>query len=115
MKRIVYVQVVDMTDDEKIAMYMKYKKIDLAKMLLNANKVLDMLCKRAEPERCEFDGIHQITGDMEGCSSSTAVYWTGSGDVDEEIKPGVNCDRLCLDCRHCSYCWDSEYNENKNS
>lgn len=118
MKRIVYVQVVEMTDDEKIAMYMKHKKIDLAKMLLNANKVLDMFYKRSELERYEFDGVHQITNDMDidGCSCSAATTYESSDYYeDDETKPGIDCAHLCHDCKDGAYCWNSECNENKNS
>ena len=42
-KNIDYMQVVKMTDKEKIKMYMKLRKRKLAEMLLAANKALDAL------------------------------------------------------------------------
>ena len=34
-----YIQIVEQTDEEKLKMYMKCKKIELAKMLIEANRV----------------------------------------------------------------------------
>ena len=36
-----YMQVIEQTDEEKLKMYMKCKKKDLAKMLIESNKHLD--------------------------------------------------------------------------
>lgn len=41
-----YRQVVEMTDEEKIKMYMKQRKRKLAEMLVAVNKELDKLCNR---------------------------------------------------------------------
>ena len=40
---IKYCQVVEMTDEEKLEMYMKLTKTELSKMLIEANKHLDMV------------------------------------------------------------------------
>ena len=37
-----YMQIVEQTDKEKLAMYMKCKKKELAEMLINCNKYLEM-------------------------------------------------------------------------
>jgi len=36
-----YMQIVEQTDEEKLAMYMKCKKKQLAKMLIQCNKIID--------------------------------------------------------------------------
>lgn len=41
-----YRQVVEMTDEEKIKMYMKQRKRKLAEMLVAVNNELDKLCNR---------------------------------------------------------------------
>ena len=40
-----YSQVVEMTDEEKLKMYMKLSKEELAKMLIEANKHIDMFTR----------------------------------------------------------------------
>lgn len=35
-----YIQIVEQTDEEKLKMYMKFTKEELAKMLIQANKIL---------------------------------------------------------------------------
>lgn len=42
-ERINYYHVVEQTDEEKLAMYMKLSKIELAKMLIEANKHLQRM------------------------------------------------------------------------
>jgi len=37
-----YMQIVEQTDEEKLKMYMKCKKKELAEMLINANKVMGL-------------------------------------------------------------------------
>lgn len=115
MNNIGYVQIVKMTDEKKIAMHMRFKKIDLSKMLLGKNKYLERIIEESNAKWYGFDGIHQITNDMDGCSSSTTTYESSDCDEDNEIKPGIDCAHLCHDCKDGAYCWDSECNDNKNS
>jgi len=41
MEKINYMQIVQQTDKEKLAMYMKVKKKQLAEMLIQCNKIID--------------------------------------------------------------------------
>ena len=40
------IRIVEMSDEEKLEMYMRMKKKDLSKMLIEANKLLDMVVNR---------------------------------------------------------------------
>ena len=110
MNSIGYVQVVEMTDDEKIAMYMKSSKLELAKMLVEANKHLERIIEENNAKRYGYKQNHDYKVSVNSeFSSSTCVL--GS---DEFIEPS-NCDHLCHDCSNGSFCWDSECNEKKES
>jgi hypothetical protein len=60
-------QVIEQTDEEKLAMYMKLKKEELAKMLLAANKIVDNIYSSFDPP------FYMPRGDTSGC------YWLQGG------------------------------------
>ena len=45
-----YMRIVKQTDEEKLAMYMKCKKKELAKMLIECNKLLQIFSKKLTKE-----------------------------------------------------------------
>lgn len=100
-----YVQVVELTDEEQIALYMKHTKREIAEMLLNANKVIGSMCGRAV-----FAG--QVSA---GCGSSSAALDVSACMRDDFTEPGRDCAHLCHDCCRGAYCYDSEINENENA
>ena len=59
------IQIVEQTDEEKLAMYMKCTKKQLSEMLIQANKHLDELIPDityvAPTEKCDVCGYHPST------------------------------------------------------
>jgi len=45
------IRVIKQTHDEKIVMYMKMKKLEIAKMLVNANEAIDLLQEQRRPPK----------------------------------------------------------------
>lgn len=56
MHSVNYIQIVEMTKEEKVKMYMKHTKRELIEMLINCNNILDQLCKPTlqpcQPHQC---------------------------------------------------------------
>lgn len=106
MTNINFVQMVEMTDDEKFEMYNKCTKKELIRMLIQANKVLDDLYNPTYKLKCVNPGSFQQSDNF-----TTTTY----GDMEiNYVEPHKDCDHLCYDCEKGSYCWDSECNEVSN-
>lgn len=107
MSNINFVQLVEMTDEEKFEMYNKCTKEELIRMLIQANKVLDSLYKPTYNLKCANVEPFQ--------PSDTFATTTTYGDMEiNYVEPHKDCSHLCYDCEKGSYCWDSECNEVSN-
>lgn len=107
MTNINFVQMVEMTDEEKFEMYNKCTKEELIRMLMQANKVLDSLYNPTYNLKCVNVEPFQ--------PSDTFATTTTYGDMEiNYVEPYKDCSHLCYDCEKGSYCWDSECNEVNN-
>lgn len=108
MTNINFVQMVEMTDDEKFDMYNKCTKEELIRMLIQANKVLDDLYNPTYHLKCANVEPFQP-------SDTFATTTTTYGDMEiNYVEPHKDCSHLCYDFEKGSYCWDSESNEVNN-
>ncbi len=81
-----YMQVIEMTDEEKLKMYLKEPKEKIAKMLIECNKIISRLQPRASRPsgllRCPFCNgepyEHLQYGAFEGCGI-TNIYCKNCG------------------------------------
>ena len=76
-KKITMYRVIEMTKDEKRAMYMDLPKEQIIELLLNCNEVLDSQFKSV---------ISDLTCDNCGCHPNT-IYTTSKGRFCEGCKP----------------------------
>jgi hypothetical protein len=77
-------QIVDQTKEEKMAMYMKLPKKQIAEMLINCNNIITTL---TQVKNCFIpDGMGELTCDSCGCHPNV-IYKTSKGRFCERCKP----------------------------
>ena len=79
-----YYQVADTTKEEKMAMYMKLPKKQIAEMLINCNDIITAL---TQAKNCAIPAVMgELTCDSCGCHPNV-IYTTSKGRFCERCKP----------------------------
>ena len=77
-------QIVEQTKEEKMAMYMKLPKKQIAEMLINCNDIITAL---TQAKNCVIPAvIGELTCDSCGCHPNV-IYTTSKGRFCERCKP----------------------------